>query len=102
MLVQMYCFGIHGPHLSILTRIQWQQFTGGEDGYLLVTDTQTWISCLLYCVVCRPVASSTTVWSAFQTLVQQCAHHSARKISFLYSTLLFAGFSLIVVWCMFF
>ena len=97
-------------HLShFWTKMQWQQFTGGEpeDGYLLVTGYlgTPWIAvCYIVWFAALWFHINHGFWSAFQTLGLNNARiiPLLRKISFLYSTLLFAGFSLIVVWCMFF
>ncbi|HPJ55225.1 MAG TPA: succinate dehydrogenase cytochrome b subunit [Bacteroidales bacterium] len=97
-------------HLShFWTKMQWQQFTGGEpeDGYLLVTGYlgTPWIAvCYIVWFAALWLHINHGFWSAFQTLGLNNARiiPLLRKISFLYSTLLFAGFSLIVVWCMFF
>ncbi len=106
----MYCTGILVLHLShFWTKMQWQQFTGGEpeDGYLLVTGYlgTPWIAvCYIVWFAALWLHINHGFWSAFQTLGLNNARiiPLLRKISFLYSTLLFAGFSLIVVWCMFF
>lgn len=97
-------------HLShFWTKMQWQQFTGGEpeDGYLLVTGYlgTPWIAvCYIVWFAALWLHINHGFWSAFQTLGLNNARiiPLLRKISFLYSTLLFAGFSLIVIWCMFF
>lgn len=97
-------------HLShFWTKMQWQQFTGGEpeDGYLLVTGYlgTPWIAvCYIVWFAALWLHINHGFWSVFQTLGLNNARiiPLLRKISFLYSTLLFAGFSLIVVWCMFF
>ena len=97
-------------HLShFWTKMQWQQFTGGEPehGYLLVTGYlgTPWIAvCYIVWFAALWFHINHGFWSAFQTLGLNNARiiPLLRKISFLYSTLLFAGFSLIVVWCMFF
>lgn len=97
-------------HLShFWTKMQWQQFTGGEpeDGYLLVTGYlgTPWIAvCYIVWFAALWFHINHGFWSAFHTLGlnNQRIIPILRRISYVYSTLLFAGFSLIVVWCMFF
>jgi succinate dehydrogenase / fumarate reductase cytochrome b subunit len=97
-------------HLShFWTKMQWQQFTGGEpeDGYLLVTGYlgTPWIAvCYIVWFAALWLHINHGFWSAFHTLGlnNQRIIPLLRRISYVYSTLLFAGFSLIVIWCMFF
>ena len=97
-------------HLShFWTKMQWQQFTGGEpeDGYLLVTGYlgTPWIAvCYMIWFTALWLHINHGFWSAFHTLGlnNQRIIPLLRKISYAYSTLLFAGFSLIVIWCLFF
>jgi len=97
-------------HLShFWTKMQWQQFTGGEpeDGYLLVTGYlgTPWIAvCYIIWFAALWLHINHGFWSAFHTLGlnNQRIIPILRRISYVYSTLLFAGFSIIVIWCMFF
>ncbi|MDD3696565.1 MAG: succinate dehydrogenase cytochrome b subunit [Bacteroidales bacterium] len=97
-------------HLSqFWTKMQWQQITGGEaqDGYTLVTGYlgTPWVGiCYILWFTALWFHLTHGFWSAFQTLGlnNQRLLPILRKVSFVYATLLFAGFTLIVLWCMFF
>ncbi|OQC40372.1 MAG: hypothetical protein BWX62_00281 [Bacteroidetes bacterium ADurb.Bin037] len=97
-------------HLShFWTKMQWQQILGGEaqDGYTLVKEylSTPWIgACYILWFMSLWFHINHGFWSAFQTLGlnNQNLLPVLRKVSFVYSTLLFAGFTLIVVWCLFF
>ncbi|NLH24228.1 MAG: succinate dehydrogenase cytochrome b subunit [Bacteroidales bacterium] len=97
-------------HLSqFWIKMQWQQLSGGEpqNGYLLVTGYlgTPWVAiCYIAWFAALWFHISHGFWSAFQTLGLNNRRllPILHTVSVVYSSLLFGGFSTIVVWCMFF
>ena len=97
-------------HLSqFWIKMQWQQLSGGEpqNGYLLVTGYlgTPWVAiCYIVWFAALWFHINHGFWSAFQTLGlnNQRFLPILRTVSVVYSSLLFVGFTTIVVWCMFF
>ena len=97
-------------HLShFWMKMQWQQITGGtpKNNYTLITKYlgTPWVAiCYVIWFSALWFHINHGFWSAFQTLGlnNRRIFPLIRKVSFIYSTLLFAGFTLIVIWCMFF
>ena len=97
-------------HLSqFWIKMQWQQLSGGEpqNGYLLVTGYlgTPWVAiCYIAWFAALWFHINHGFWSAFQTLGlnNQRFLPILRTVSVVYSSLLFVGFTTIVVWCMFF
>ena len=97
-------------HLSqFWIKMQWQQLSGGEpqNGYLLVTGYlgTPWVAiCYIAWFAALWFHISHGFWSAFQTLGLNIRRllPFLHAVSVVYSSLLFGGFSTIVVWCMFF
>lgn len=97
-------------HLSqFWIKMQWQQLSGGvpQNGYLLVTGYlgTPWVAiCYIAWFAALWFHISHGFWSAFQTLGLNNRRllPILRTVSVVYSSLLFGGFSTIVVWCMFF
>ena len=97
-------------HLSqFWIKMQWQQLSGGEpqNGYLLVTGYlgTPWVAiCYIVWFAALWFHISHGFWSAFQTLGLNNRRllPILHTVSVVYSSLLFGGFSTIVVWCMFF
>ena len=97
-------------HLSqFWIKMQWQHLTGGdpENGYLLVTGYlgTPWIAiCYIAWFGALWFHITHGFWSAFQTLGLNNRRllPILRAVSVVYASLLFGGFSTIVIWCMFF
>ncbi|OQB67520.1 MAG: hypothetical protein BWX93_01758 [Bacteroidetes bacterium ADurb.Bin139] len=97
-------------HLSqFWTKMQWQHLAGGEpqNGYLLVTGYlgTPWIAiCYIAWFGALWFHITHGFWSAFQTLGLNNRRllPILRAVSVVYASLLFGGFSTIVIWCMFF
>lgn len=97
-------------HLSqFWIKMQWQQLSGGvpQNGYLLVTGYlgTPWVAiCYIAWFAALWFHISHGFWSAFQTLGLNNRRllPILHTVSVVYSSLLFGGFSTIVVWCMFF
>ncbi|HKM30796.1 MAG: succinate dehydrogenase cytochrome b subunit [Bacteroidales bacterium] len=96
-------------HLSqFWTKMQWQQLIGGnpQNGYVLVTQHlgTPWIAaCYIIWFVALWLHINHGFWSAFQTLglSNQRVLPVLRIAALVYSTLLFAVFSLVVIRCLF-
>ena len=97
-------------HLSqFWIKMQWQQLSGGDpqNGYLLVTGYlgTPWVAiCYIVWFAALWFHINHGFWSAFQTLGLNNRRllPILHTVSVVYSSLLFGGFSTIVVWCMFF